>query len=74
MTGVIETVGGFRQLEGWDKKFRASELIDLFQIEPKFRELLYKKYEESKKDILESMKRDEEQLKRVNDILDFMYE
>ena len=74
MTGVIETVGGFRQLEGWDKKFRASELLDLFQTEPKFRELLYKKYEESKKDILESMKRDEEQLKRVNDILDFMYE
>lgn len=74
LDNVIQTVGGFKQLEGWEKKFRSAEIVDLFTTNSEFRKLLFENYEKSKSDILDAMYRDEEQTKRVNDILDFMNE
>lgn len=72
-TDIIKTVGGYRSLEGYEKKFRAAEIPELYQNNTDgFRDILNKAYNDRKENILESMKRDKEQMARVDAILDFM--
>lgn len=72
---IIKSAGAYKSLNGFEKKFRASEILDLYYNNTDdFRKLLHKEYDEYKKDILDSMKRNEETIQRTNSILKFIDE
>lgn len=66
--------GAYKTIEGYDKKFRKNDILDLVKNDTEFRNALYKAYDKYYEHSLDANKRSPEEMKRVDDILDLMME
>ena len=70
----IITSGAYKTVEGYDKKFRKNDILDLVKTDKDFRKALYVAYDKHFEHSLDANKRSPEEIKRVDDVLDLMME
>ena len=70
----IITSGAYKTVEGYDKKFRKNDILDLMQNDADFRKAIYTAYDKHFEHSLNANKRSPEEMKRVDDVLDLMME
>lgn len=70
----IISSGAYKTVEGYDKKFRKGDILDLMQNDADFRKAIYTAYDKHFEHSLDANKRSPEEMKRVDDVLDLMME
>lgn len=70
----IISSGAYKTIEGYEKKFRKNDIIDLFENNNEFRKALYTAYDKYYEHSLDANKRSPEEMKRIDDVLDLMME
>lgn len=71
---VIETAGATRKVEGWEDKFRSSQIADMMIQNKDFRKCVYDAYDKRKSYIFESARKGKEERKEALNILFMMNE